>query len=332
MDFRTPVERPIGAPAITHAQPILMMGSCFTEHVGALLNTYKFNLDLNPFGILYNPLSIAEALKRVLQGNPYRQEELFLHRELWHSPMHHSAFSATTPETTLSKINERLLRTHQNIQQTEWLILTFGTAYVYRQQETGKVVGNCHQLPERIFTRKRLTVEEIVQSYQPLLTAWFEHSPELKVLLTVSPIRHARDGMHANQLSKATLLLAIDELCELFPQNLVYFPSYEIVHDELRDYRFYADDMLHPSAVAVRYIWEIFSDTFFNRETTDLMKRIEEINQALEHRPFHPESETYKRFLEQLVLKIEQLISKYPYLEFQKEKEVCHIRLNPSLN
>lgn len=332
MNFHTPVERPTGVPAISHEQPILMMGSCFTEHVGALLNTYKFNLDLNPFGILYNPLSIAEALERVLRGTPYGQEELFLHKGLWHSPMHHGAFSATDPNLTLGKINERLLQAHQGVDQTEWLILTFGTAYVYRQGESGAVVANCHQLPERSFTRKRLTVEEVVERYQLLLTAWFERSPKLRVLLTVSPIRHARDGMHANQLSKATLLLAIDHLCELFPEKLIYFPSYEIMHDELRDYRFYADDMLHPSPLAVRYIWEAFSETFFKRETADLMARIEEINRALEHRPFHPKSDTYKRFLEQLVLKIEQLISKYPYLEFQKEKEVCRIRLNPSLN
>ena len=151
----------------------------------------------------------------------------------------------------------------------------------------------------------------------------------LKVLFTVSPIRHIRDGMHANQLSKSTLLLAIDRLQQLFPDHVFYFPSYEIVLDELRDYRYYADDMLHPSPLAVRYLWERFSEAFFSAETKQVITAIEDITKDLSHKPFHPESEAYQRFLGQIVLKIERLIGKYPYLDFQKETELCHIRLNP---
>ena len=208
-------------------------------------------------------------------------------------------------------------------------MLTFGTAYVYEQKETGKVVSNCHKLPENKFNRRLLSVEEIVEDYTALITEMAARNPELKWLFTVSPIRHIRDGMHANQLSKSTLLLAIDRLQQLFPERVFYFPSYEIILDELRDYRFYADDMLHPSPLAIRYLWERFSETFFSSETKQVIVAVQDIHRDLAHKPFHPESEAYQRFLGQIVLKIERLIGKYPYLDFQKETELCHMRLNP---
>ena len=208
-------------------------------------------------------------------------------------------------------------------------MLTFGTAYVYEQKETGKVVSNCHKLPENKFNRRLLSVEEIVEDYTALITEMAARNPDLKWLFTVSPIRHIRDGMHANQLSKSTLLLAIDRLQQLFPERVFYFPSYEIILDELRDYRFYADDMLHPSPLAVNYLWKCFSDSFFSAETKQVMTEVEDIRKDMAHKPFHPESEAYQRFLGQIVLKIERLIGKYPYLDFQKETELCHMRLNP---
>lgn len=208
-------------------------------------------------------------------------------------------------------------------------MLTFGTAYVYEQKETGKVVSNCHKLPENKFNRRLLSVEEIVEDYTALITEMAARNPDLKWLFTVSPIRHIRDGMHANQLSKSTLLLAIDRLQQLFPERVFYFPSYEIILDELRDYRFYADDMLHPSPLAIRYLWERFSETFFSPETKQVIVAVQDIRRDLAHKPFHPESEAYQRFLGQIVLKIERLIGKYPYLDFQKETELCHMRLNP---
>ena len=208
-------------------------------------------------------------------------------------------------------------------------MLTFGTAYVYEQKETGRVVSNCHKLPESNFYRRLLSVDEIVNEYTSLIAGMTARNPNLKILFTVSPIRHIRDGMHANQLSKSTLLLTIDRLQQLFPKQVFYFPAYEIVLDELRDYRFYADDMLHPSPLAVNYLWKCFSDSFFSAETKQVMTEVEDIRKDMAHKPFHPESEAYQRFLGQIVLKIERLIGKYPYLDFQKETELCHIRLNP---
>lgn len=319
MNLITPVELPAQVPAITHAQRLLLLGSCFAENIGTLLTDNRFGTDVNPFGILYNPLSIAAALREIVSGRMYTEDDLFFFRECWHSPMHHGAFSTVSVAETLQRINTRLQQAHQSIENTDWLLLTFGTAYVYEQQTTGRIVANCHKLPDKQFTRRRLTTEEIVSDYTSLLCELRAHCPLLKVLFTVSPIRHARDGMHANQLSKSTLLLAIDRLQEAFPETVFYFPSYEIVLDELRDYRFYANDMLHPSPLAISYLWERFSDTFFSEETKIIMHECEEVRRALAHKPFYPDSDAHNRFLGQIVLKIEQLKRKYPYLDIPNE-------------
>ena len=329
MNFQTNVELPTGLPSITHAGKLLLMGSCFAENIGKQLLESKFKVDVNPYGILYNPLSISTALAEILSEKEYREEDLFFYKEYWHSPMHHGFFSSSEKVETLLNINTRLQQAFQSIHHLDWLMLTFGTAYVYEQKETGRVVSNCHKLPERNFNRRLLSVEEIVEEYTSLITELIARNSNLKILFTVSPIRHMRDGLHANQLSKSTLLLAIHHLQQLFPNRLFYFPSYEIVLDELRDYRFYADDMLHPSSLTILYLWERFSEVFFSTETKQILSAVEDIGRDLSHKPFHPDSEAYQRFLGQIVLKIERLIGKYPYLDFQKETELCYIRLNP---
>lgn len=323
----TPVELPKGLPSVTYAQQLLLLGSCFAENIGNLLVESGFRCDVNPFGILYNPFSASQALQEIIAGKVYTEKDLFCLGGCWHSPMHHGSFSSAQTGEVLRNINSRLQQAHGRLGNTDWLLLTWGTAYVYEWKETGTVVSNCHKQPEKLFTRRLLTVEEIVDNYKKLLEKWWERNPEGKVLFTVSPIRHARNGMHANQLSKATLLLAIEQLRTALPDRVFYFPSYEIMLDELRDYRFYADDMLHPSPPAVRYLWERFGETFFRDETKKIMEECESIRKDLEHRPFHPDSEEYKRFLGQIVLKIERLNGKYPYLDFEKETKLCRIRL-----
>lgn len=256
MDFRTKVELPASLPPVTHAGQILLLGSCFAENMGRQLAENKFRVDVNPFGILYNPFSVSTALVEILKGKVYQEEDLFAYKECWHSPMHHGSFSAATAGEVIRNINHRLQQAYKTVHQLDWLMLTFGTAYVYEQKETGRVVSNCHKLPESNFNRRLLSVDEIVNEYTSLIAGMTARNPNLKILFTVSPIRHIRDGMHANQLSKSTLLLTIDRLQQLFPKQVFYFPAYEIVLDELRDYRFYADDMLHPSPLAVNYLWK----------------------------------------------------------------------------
>ncbi|WP_303208706.1 GSCFA domain-containing protein [Bacteroides oleiciplenus] len=325
MNFLTPVELPSGLPLLTQSDELLLMGSCFATNMGALLADAKFRPDINPFGVLYNPLSVSVALREVAAGRIYTEEDLFFFRECWHSPMHHGDFSSPSAEEALQRINTRLQAAHARIHQLECLLLTFGTSWVYEQ--TGHIVANCHKQPESVFTRRQLSVQEIVSDYTSLFSGLIARNPKLKVIFTVSPIRHVRDGMHANQLSKAILLLAIDQLQAAFPEHVFYFPAYELLLDELRDYRFYADDMVHPSPQAVRYVWEKFVQTCLSEDALEIMQESENINKALSHKPFHPESDEYKRFLGQIVLKIDRLNKKYPYLDFQNEKEICHIRL-----
>ena len=328
MNFRTQVVLPERATEIRHSERIMLFGSCFAENIGNLLVENKFSCDVNPFGILYNPLSVSQALRQILSGKRYEESDLFYSGGFWHSWMHHSDFSAPSPEEGLALINTRLAKANEELVKTNWLVVTFGTSYVYVHQETQKVVGNCHKQPEKTFKRFRLNVSTIVEEWQDVLSMLRERNPDLKVLFTVSPIRHEKDGMHGNQLSKATLLLAIDEICRLCPE-CHYFPSYEILLDELRDYRFYADDMLHPSRMAVEYIWECFSKCYFSAETKAVMKEWQEVRRGLEHKPYHPESEAYRTFLSQIVLKIARMKEKFPYLEVQKEVEICECRLKP---
>ncbi|WP_455669333.1 GSCFA domain-containing protein [Phocaeicola sp.] len=326
MNFRTQVELPEKEAEIRHSDRIMLFGSCFTENIGNMLLTNKFRCDVNPFGILYNPLSVVEALWQILSYQTYMEEDLFYAAGNWHSWMHHSSFSSASVASCLDSINRRLTQASTELPRLDWLIVTWGTAFAYRLKEKMTVVGNCHKQPDRLFSRQLLSVEDVVTEWDCLLVELRKLNPALKILFTVSPIRHAKDGMHGNQISKSTLLLAIDELCRRW-SNCYYFPSYEIMMDELRDYRFYADDMLHPSPMAIAYIWECFNKTYFSKETNQIMNEWEEIRKGLNHKPFDAESETYRKFLTQIVLKIGQLKEKFPYFELQKELEQCQARL-----
>ena len=326
MNFRTQVEIPKKETEIRHSDRIMLFGSCFAENIGNLLLTNKFRCDVNPFGILYNPLSVAEAIRQILAGKTYTEADLFRSGGRWHSFMHHSIFSASSPETCAAAVNSRLKQASAGFPSLDWLVITWGTAWVYTLRETGVVVSNCHKQPDKLFLRRLLEVEEIVRVYAGLLEEVKKTSPNIKVLFTVSPIRHVKDGMHGNQISKSTLLLAVHALQQRF-QNCFYFPSYEIMMDELRDYRFYADDMLHPSSVAVTYLWECFSESYFSKETVRIMNEWEAVRKALNHKPFDADSEIYRNFLTQIVLKINRLKEKFPYFDLQKELEQCQAQL-----
>lgn len=324
----TPVEMPSHLPRLSQELPMMLLGSCFASEIGKRLQQAKFDCDLNPYGVLYNPLSIAAALQEIVSGRTYTEADLLQHNGLWHSMMHHGDFSATSPEVVLESINRRIRMAHERLPRLERLVLTLGTAYVYRHVADGQVVGNCHQLPERCFHRERVTVDEVVEVLSSLLQRLKVVSPSLQVMLTVSPIRHLRDGLHANQLSKGTLLLAADALTHRHEEFVHYFPSYELVMDELRDYRFYADDLTHPSPLAVEYIWKRLVQSCFTPKALQVMEECDKVRKALQHRALHPEGEAYKCFLEQTMLKIERLKGKYPYLDLQNEHEACLTLLN----
>lgn len=326
--FYTSVEMPEGLPRFSGRERLLLMGSCFATNIGTRLVEAKFACDVNPYGVLYNPMSISAALREALEGKVYRADDLQAHGGLWHSPMHHGDFSAPTAEEALERINTRLEVLREELKGLDVLVATWGTAWVYEDAQTGRIVGNCHKRPERCFRRRRLTVEEVADDWCDLVGRLRAANPRLRVLLTVSPIRHLRDGLHANQLSKATLLLAADRLVEAMPDVVGYFPAYELLNDELRDYRFYAADMVHPSDVAVDYVWQRFCEACLTDEARRVMDECDAIRKDLAHKPFRPDSDGYKKFLEQILLKIDRLNEKYPYLDFEKERMTCRIRLN----
>jgi hypothetical protein len=332
MNLITPVHISKPSFSINHAQRILMLGSCFVDEIGAKLQADKFNCLVNPFGVLYNPASIAALLLRSISEREYDDQspEILFADGLFHSWMHHSQFSSSNQQELLDKLNSTLLLVSDWICNADVLIVTFGTSYIYRLKENGMLVSNCHKQPDSLFTRERLSAYDIADAWKPLLQLLQSVNPHLHVIFTVSPIRHKRDGLHENQLSKAELLLAIDEILQTSPMQGLsyYFPSYEILLDELRDYRFYATDMVHPSPLAVEYIYDKFQDCFIDREEQRLSALCREVQAALEHKPFHPEAEAYQQFIQQTIHKINEIKNQCPDIHLDKELSQCNTRLN----
>ena len=319
-NFRTIVPLPEYDFRISYQNQVLSMGSCFAEHIGQRLGERHFASLLNPFGILYNPHSIGQSLERLLGEAPFRPEEQFEHQGLWHTFWHHGAFSGPERAQALENINRAYRAAQAFLAGADRLVITLGTAYVFVVRASGAIAANCHKLPAAAFERRRLSVAEIVAALAPVLQELKARQPALEVLLTVSPVRHIRDGLVENQRSKAALLLAAAELCG--QHGFVhYFPAYEIMMDELRGYRFYASDMLHPSDEAISYIWQRLAQACFDEPTRQLARRIEKIRAASLHRPFHPQTPAHQQFLRQQLQQIEALEREFPFLEFVEERK-----------
>lgn len=312
MNFRTIIPLP-NKRTLSYKQQFMLLGSCFTENMGQKLETFHLPCLSNPFGILYNPLSIAQSIERILANQPFDENELFEHKGLYHSWAHHGSFSASSKEETLTNINTRYQEAVSRFKNTDVLLITFGSSWVYEYR--GTAVANCHKVAETEFTRRRLSVEEIVRTYTELVQQFWEMNPHLQLIFSVSPIRYMRNGATENQTNKAILLLAVEKLVEQF-ERISYFPAYEIVLDELRDYRFFAEDMIHPSKVAIDYIWERFVDHYFDKETQNLLPEIEKLNKALEHRPLHKQSSEYNQFIKTRDAQLSALKKRYPTLKF----------------
>lgn len=310
----TPSEKKIG-----YGDKILLLGSCFADNIGAKFEEHYFQTTINPFGTLYNPASIAKAVLNMGYGPSGMG--LVEHNGLWHSMMHHGSYSGVDKEEVIARCEESRIQMREALQQASVVIVTFGTAWVYEYE--GEVVANCHKLPANRFVRRRLTVNEIVDMWQPIIATM----PDKHWIFTVSPIRHIKDGLHENQISKAILLQAVDVLTAKLSKNptnclmsdnaqhcLSYFPSYEIMLDELRDYRFYAEDMVHPSAVAVDYIWQRFVETYMTTDTQQEMRILHQLWRDRHHRFLHPDSPEAEQFAEHIKTRLQQLQPRYPWL------------------
>ena len=311
--FQTTVDIPNSELKISYESRILTLGSCFAQNIGTKLKEDYFETEINPFGVLYNPISIANSILLLLEKKVFTKEDIFQYNDLWQSFSHSSLFSDVSVDKCLEKISLPFKRNSEFIKLTDILLITFGTAWVYEEKKSGIVVSNCHKLPAKNFIRRRLTIDEIVKVYKSLIIKLAQLNPRIKIIFSVSPVRHWKDGAHENNISKSTLLLAIDEL-QKTNEQVYYFPAYEIQIDELRDYRFYSNDMFHPSEVAIDYIWKRFSETYFDDLTNKMKAEFEQFTNDLNHRPLFPDSNEFLKFQHNILKKKDLLKTKYPFL------------------
>jgi hypothetical protein len=317
MQFHLEHTPPSFATKIKHTDQLFLAGSCFTEQIGVKLAAHKFRTIENPNGILFNPVSISNALLSYIEQKQYRQEDLFFQNEQWGSWDHHTRFSALSPEDCLNNINTAINNAHHFLKTTNWLLLTLGSSFVY-ELDTKKVVANCHKVPTDKFTKRLLKTEEIVTTLDSLIYRLKQFNPDIKIIFTISPVRHLRDGFVENNRSKANLINAVHHMVDKF-DNLFYFPAYELVIDDLRDYRFFAEDMVHPNYAATNYVWEKFVDTCIDTDSKQLMKELFTIQAAFTHKAFQPTSVAHQQFLQRHAQKVRALQAAHPYLDLSKE-------------
>jgi hypothetical protein len=300
---------------IDYNSKIISFGSCFAENMGEKFDYFKFQNCVNPFGIIFNPVSIEKLIHRAINKIEFVENDIFFHNERWHCFEVHSDLSTSSSELLLANLNKVLHSFRSQFQEATHLILTFGTSWVYRHKISGAIVANCHKVPQNQFDKEILAVEIIENSIKNNINLIQSINPNCNFIFTISPVRHIKDGFVENQRSKAHLITALQSaICNL--QSAIYFPSYEIVMDELRDYRFYAEDMLHPNQTAIDYIWIKFFENYVDEKEFVTMQQVCDIQKALHHKPFNPNSENHQKFLKNLNQKITTLVSKYPQIQF----------------
>ncbi len=309
--------KPLTDP-IRHQEPVFLIGSCFTEHIGNSLAHHKFGVMQNPHGILFDPLSVCHALERYMSGTHYSGSDLFYLNEIWHSWHHHSRFSATQKEKALTQMNETLDEAHAFLKTAKWLIITLGSSFSYQLTETGMPVANCHRAPAQSFNKHMLATSETTAALQNMIEQLQAFNPSLRIIFTISPVRHIRDGVIANNRSKARLIEAVHQITDQYPHTS-YFPAYELVTDILRDYRFYDTDMVHPNYQATSFVMEKFSGYGISAESREIMARLKPLLIARQHKVQYPDTEAYRKFMQTHLQKLLQLQADYPFLNLDEE-------------
>jgi hypothetical protein len=318
MQFRTFVPVPQNNYKIDYNSKIVSLGSCFAVNMSEKLDYFKLQNVCNPFGILFHPLAIEKLINFAISGKRFTEKHIFFHNERWHCFDIHSDLSNSNKEGLLISLNEIVESTKLQLQEATHVIITYGTSWVYRNIESESIVANCHKVPQKQFKKELLAVDEIRESIANTMKLIHSVNLNCNIIFTVSPVRHIKDGFVENQWSKANLISAIHDVLntEHYKLNTEYFPSYEIMMDELRDYRFYAEDMLHPSQVAIDYIWKRFKETTVSEIAFSTMAAVETIQKSLQHRPFNPYSKSHQIFEAKLKTKITKLVGQYPFMKF----------------
>ncbi len=323
MNFRSEFIPKSFSIKLKHSDKLLLIGSCFTEQIGKKLSAHKFEVLENPNGILFNPISISKALTGYAINRNYLEEELFYYNELWASRDHHSHFSNIDKATALQNINASQQVAHTFLKDADWILITLGSAFVYEWKDIlpnknyDNVAANCHKIPTDKFNRRLTEAHEIIDCLQTMMAEVKIINPKVKFIYTISPVRHLREGFIENNRSKATLIQAVHSLVN--EENIFYFPAYELVIDDLRDYRFFSEDFVHPNYTATNYVWEKLISSSIDDDAQKLMTAINEINAAKNHKPSNPASEAHKTFLNTYLHKTLQLQKKYPYINFEEE-------------
>lgn len=302
--------------SISHQEHVLLLGSCFTENIGEKLVNHKFKANTNPFGIIYNPISLANALNKIIEGYTYTEDDLTEHQTKFISFDHHGSFSSFEQQTCLTEINNEVKSAHQQLPKTKTIIITLGTAWVYELIVNNKIVANCHKIPAKQFNKRLLSVDEVVFAFDKIIA----QLKNVNLVFTISPVRHISDGLHENNISKSVLHLAIHQLTNKH-NNCYYFGAYEMIMDELRDYRFFKEDMIHPTKQAIDYVWGKFADTYFSTETKTLNLKIEKLLSAAKHKPFDFKSEAHQKFIAEQLNQMDELTKNHSFLNFEKEKK-----------
>lgn len=318
MQFRTQIPISKSKNPIDYNSKILSVGSCFAENMAEKFDYFKFQNETNPFGIIFNPVSIEKLFSRVCNEDVFTEKDIFFHNERWHSFEVHSDLSNANRQELLETLNKAITETNKQIKKATHIIVTFGTSWIYRNIESTEIAANCHKVPQKQFSKELLSVEVIQKSIQNTIDLIQTLNPNINFIFTISPVRHIKDGFVENQLSKSHLFTALHSALntEHLKLNTEYFPSYEIMMDELRDYRFYKEDMLHPNQIAIDYIWKLFSENYISQESISTMQEVDEIQKSLRHRSFNPESEQHQKFLAKLQQKMNLLEEKISHIKF----------------
>lgn len=309
--FRTPIHIASSAFKLAYPHAIFNIGSCFSEHLHVKFREVYFNSYCNPCGIVYNPISIGHQLMTLIEGKQWSSSDLVYQNGLFHGLHHHGSFSDMDKENVLQRMNEQMFSALEHFKKSALLICTLGTALVYRHRLSGEIVANCHKIPSSHFDRTMLSVEEIVAASEQWIKSLCDWRPDLNIILTISPIRYLKEGFTDNSRSKARLILATETLTAKY-DRLHYFPSYEILLDDLRDYRFYKSDMIHPNDLAIDYIWDLFCKTYMSKATIVLMDRLHQIKKSRNHKPLHNNSPEYIDFLKQLDRSVQEIRLNHP--------------------
>jgi len=300
---------------IDYNSKVLLLGSCFSENIGEKFAYFKFQKLQNPFGILFHPLAIEQFITNAINTKEYTKDDIFFYNEQWHCFDAHSRLSHNSEDQLLQLLNQNTNEAHQFLEEASHIIITLGTAWAYRFIETDAYVANCHKIPQKQFLKELLSIEQITESLEAILSLIKSINPDITFIFTVSPVRHTKDGFIENTQSKSHLIAAIHQVVDP-RQYHYYFPSFEIMMDELRDYRFYNEDMLHPNQTAIHYIWERFQNVWISEDAQSTMTVVDDVQKGLAHVPFNPNSDAHQAFLQQLKTKETLMKSRFPYIEF----------------